>query len=110
MQKHFSKTKNFIVYRYLLNYPTEQEALDDLDNLAQLLNRHKNGIISCIAQPKKNPRIYQELRAFGYADTQIPAWFIRPLEESQPPSEVDTVSKNQNRTTPSGEHRKLRLL
>jgi hypothetical protein len=83
MKSSESKTKNFEVYTYLLNYPTKQDALDNLDVLAGHLKRHKNGIISCIAQAEKNDLIFKKLIDFGYSSGQIPAWFLRPVEEKE---------------------------
>jgi len=88
MKTRYSKTKNFEVYRILLNFQTVQEALDELDTLSRQLSRHKNALISIIAQPQINPLIYKELKAYGYPDEQIPEWFIRPQNEEEPQTQT----------------------
>ena len=94
MQTSVSKTKNIETYTYLINYPTTKDALKKLDGLANHLKRHKNGIISCISQAEKNYLIYQKLSDMGYADEQIPGWFLRPQyeEEPQPQTTKDTFT------------------
>jgi hypothetical protein len=76
-----SKTKNLKVYIYLLKYQTLKAAYENLEDIASHFKRHKNGIISCITQARRNPKIYSELIRNGYADSQIPPWFIRPQKE-----------------------------
>jgi len=80
----YSKTKNLGIYRYLMNYDTPKLAYENADSLAAHLKEHKNKIISCIAQAKKNYRIYKELIAFGYFEDQIPLWFLRPEKKEEP--------------------------
>jgi hypothetical protein len=53
-----SKTKNLKTYTYLMNYQTLKAAYKNLEKLASHLKRHKNGIISCITQARRNPKIY----------------------------------------------------
>lgn len=85
MHLRHSKTKNLKIYTYLLNHETSEKAYENVDVLANHLKVHKNKIISCIAQAKKNPLIYKELVARGYADHQIPLWFLRPEKEEEEP-------------------------
>jgi len=81
MKNKHSKTKNFLIYRYLLKYKTSELAYEKSKILASHLNEHRNKIISCIAQAQKNFRIYKELIDFGYSEKQIPSWFLRPDEK-----------------------------
>jgi hypothetical protein len=99
MKNKHSKTKNLEIYRYLLNYETSELAYENADSLAAHLNEHQNKIISCIAQARKNYRIYKELIAFGYAENQIPLWFLRPEKKEEPhinPSESVENNPPQN--------------
>jgi len=95
MQRSYSKTKNIEIYTYLLQFETSEKALQNLDVLATHLKVHKNKIISCIAQAKKNPLIYKELVARGYKEYQFPTWFSRPEQEKEePPKQIKTIENN----------------
>jgi hypothetical protein len=74
-----TKSKNIETYKYFLNYDDPLKI--PLEPLAKQLRVHKNKLIALIGSAKRHPHIYTELRKLGYAEDQIPSWFVRPSEK-----------------------------